>query len=194
MQEVKGALIAATNKDVAELIWATMQEQARDLDENIGAQTEWQKVIDATLDKSLDMITVSAETVRDEIREIVQTYKEQGADIVAEKLDGKFDEITTSRAENIAETSCTNAQGKSSVAMHKELGYDSMWLNLHVSRNPRKNHLASPPNRTVAKHGLFRFSTLEGSEVMMEHPGDGSHGASAQDICRCKCKVKGVRR
>lgn len=174
--------------DIAGLIAETIKDQASDLD--APAETDWEKTRVAATEQSIDNIRASADTAFGEIKDLLRANKDKTVDEIKSALKQKFSTLEDSRAHNIAQTTSTSTMGFTSKSVHKELGYKSAWMDLHISAEPRTTHVQMN-GKVCDNEGYFTVPNMEGGTNRMLHPGDPN--APASQVCECKCQIKGVR-
>ena len=180
--ELKRVLSDECGDAVAELIADTIAAQAKDAGEN-PAETDWAKVIERAVEKSIDQIESCADTVKDELKELLQSLKDAEPDEIAKAITAKFEFYQDARAHNIAQTTSTSAQGFTSTQVHKELGLQTQWLDLRLSTDPRPGHLSM--HRKLADSNGYFDVPAQGkcASAKMRYPGDPSAGAC--QVCEC---------
>jgi hypothetical protein len=134
-------------------------------------------------------VTNVTNTTRDQIRKIMNEAGEQGLSHkqVAKKIIAEADEITTKkRALLIARTENAIASNKAAYFASQSSGLIlyKKWIARSGDDRTRDFHASMIGRDPIPMDSLFDV----GDEKML-HPGDSANGATAKNICNCRCIV-----
>ena len=138
----------------------------------------------ASASKIRDMSAVTAELVRARLARAMADGL--GVADMARRLRSEWKGLTRSRAATIARTEVTAAAGWGSLegartaASQAGLVLDKEWITALDGRE-RPEHAGANGQRVALEEPFV----VSGEELM--HPGDGSRGASAANLVRCRC-------
>lgn len=181
----------ATNADVSGVVIDSIKRILAQTNMEF-VQTDWAKMIAKATELSTSKITVSIETIHQDLIDTIDNVIKENAipqDLLRDKLrsviNSKFDMVYNgSRADMIAQTTATHAQGTATKATCKELDLNYVWISQRDGR-VRPSHFAADGKKPDA-NGMFNV----GGDSM-EHPAGGS---IARENVNCRCYLFAQKR
>jgi hypothetical protein len=168
-----------------------MEESVREVGESWNdLRSQLDKAVVPILDRSLDRICESIDTVdrelKSHIRTIVQNNREAGPRVIGEALRSglgeKFDTLGDSLARAIAKTSATVTITSSQREVWTQLGIRYKWLSQRDGK-ARESH-EEPNVKGPDRHGWFKVGA-----DLMQYPGGDS---LAEENVNCRCILRPI--
>lgn len=109
-------------------------------------------------------------------------------DLIYSGLKENYSELTTGRAQLIAQTEMITASNEATMQGTASLGMDfrKFWSTSGIG-NSRDSHVAAE-QESIDKGGLMEDELFESTEML--YPGDAtSKGSTAENICNCHCTL-----
>lgn len=181
-EAAREGFIAATSEILSDLIGEQMDQAVTEVGENWSAiKTDFDTAIDRALNGSLDKVTTSIGTIKEELTALVKANRTLPVDELRDLITEKFDFYTSAGAARIARTSSTFATGASQKEAWEGLKITYVWLTQRDG-DVRDEHEEADGQKPIG--GLFNV----GGDSMA-HPCGGSDPAMNVN-CRCVLRAR----
>ena len=154
------------------------------------ASNPWDAAVTAWIaNNAAEKVREPIGTTRDQIRKALAAGVAEGEHVVklAKRLEALYvTNIVPNRARLIARTEVIGASNLGSLEGARATGLDlkKKWLATPQPMRTRSTHLAAGRGKAIPLDEAF----IVGGQRLM-HPGDGSLGASASEVCNCRCAM-----